>query len=210
MTRLALGVLVSGSGTNLQAILDAVSDGRVDADVRVVVSNKPGVRALARAEAAGVPALCLSHRDYADREAFDAALVEVLRSHGVDWVVLAGFMRVLTRTFLDAFPLRVLNIHPALLPAFPGVHAQAQALAHGVKVTGCTVHLVDHGVDTGPIIAQRAVAVLPSDDVASLTERILAQEHDLLVRVLAAVAAGELVITSDESTGRLRAEAGVR
>jgi phosphoribosylglycinamide formyltransferase-1 len=191
---LKLGVLVSGTGTNLQAILDAIASGRLAAEVRVVVSNKAGVAALERAEGAGVPARVVSHRDFPSREAFDAALVEVLRGAGVQWVVLAGFMRVLTRTFLDAFPWRVVNIHPALLPSFPGVDAQRQAFEYGVKVTGCTVHLVDEGTDTGPIIAQRAVSVLDGDDIERLRQRLLEVEHALLVEVLSRIARGELQV----------------
>jgi phosphoribosylglycinamide formyltransferase-1 len=185
---LDLGVLVSGSGTNLQAILDAVAEGRLDARVHVVVSNKPGVPALDRAQRAGVPAVVVPHRDFSSREEFDRKLVEVLRAAGVKLVVLAGFMRVLTPVFLQAFAGRVINIHPSLLPAFPGVGAQGQALAHGVKVTGCTVHYVDAGVDTGPIIAQRAVPVLDGDTVESLTARLLEQEHALMVEALNRIA----------------------
>jgi len=201
---LDLGVLVSGSGTNLQAILDAVADGRLDASVRLVVSNKADARALERAAKAGVPTRVLGHRDYPSREAFDAELVRVLKDTGVGLVVLAGFMRLLTPTFLRAFPGRIVNIHPALLPAFPGVHAQEQALRYGVKVTGCTVHFVDEGVDTGPIIAQRSVPVDDDDDVATLTARILEQEHQLLVEVLQAIAAGRVELVEEEGGGRSR------
>lgn len=181
---LALGILVSGSGTNLQAVLDATESGRLDARVRLVVSNRPGVLALERAERAGVPTHCLPHQEFASRDAFDDALVGVLRESGAEWIVLAGFMRLLTPRFLRAFEGRVVNIHPSLLPAFPGTRAQEQALHYGVKTTGCTVHFVDDGVDTGPIIGQRAVPVLDDDTVATLTERILVEEHALLVDVL--------------------------
>ncbi|MEJ7732814.1 MAG: phosphoribosylglycinamide formyltransferase [Polyangiaceae bacterium] len=204
MASLDLGVLVSGSGTNLQAILDAVQGGRLDARVRVVVSNRSEAQGLARAAAAGVPTRVVSHRDYPDRPSFDRALVGVLRDAGVRWVVLAGFMRIVTAELLDAFPQRVINIHPSLLPAFPGVDAQAQALAYGVRVTGCTVHLVDAGTDTGPIIGQRAVPVLDGDDRAALASRILEQEHALLVEVLQGVAAGRLRVEHGEG-GRARA-----
>jgi phosphoribosylglycinamide formyltransferase-1 len=189
---LALGVLVSGNGTNLQAILDAVAAGSLDADVRVVISNQPDARALERARAAGVPALSLPHRKFSSREAFDFALVEALRQQGVEWVVLAGFMRLLTPAFLQAFPERVLNIHPSLLPAFPGTHAIRDALDYGVCVTGCTVHLVDEGVDSGPILAQCAVNVLETDDEASLAERLHRAEHELYVEVLQRLASGQL------------------
>lgn len=191
---LDLGVLISGRGSNLQAILDAIAEGRLDARVRVVISNRASALGLERAKQAGVPTRVLSHKDYADRQAFDAALVEALREAGASWVVLAGFMRIITSVLLDAFPNRVINIHPSLLPAFPGVSAQAQALAHGVKISGCTVHLVDPGTDTGPILAQAAVPVVETDTEESLSERILAREHDLLVHVLSAIAAEKLVV----------------
>jgi phosphoribosylglycinamide formyltransferase-1 len=187
-----LGVLVSGNGTNLQAILDAIAGGRLDARVRLVISNKPGVGALERAARAGVPSRVIAHRDHPSREAFDRELVAALNEAGVQWIVLAGFMRVLTPVFLDAFKGRIVNIHPALLPSFPGVNAQRQALEHGVKVSGCTVHFVDAGVDTGRIIAQRAVPVLDTDDEPSLSERIHAAEHELLVSVLVDIAAGKV------------------
>jgi len=201
----SLGVLVSGTGTNLQAILDAIERGELDARVRLVISNKPGVLALERAARASVPTLCLSHKDYATREAFDEALVAALREASVEWVVLAGFMRLLTKKLLSAFEHRVLNVHPSLLPAFPGVDAQEQALAYGVKIAGCTIHLVDEGTDTGPIIAQRAVPVLDSDDAASLRARILESEHALLVEVLRAVAENRLEISADAEGSRTRA-----
>ena len=186
------GVLVSGNGTNLQAILDAVAQGRLEARVGIVISNKADVPALERARRAGVPSVVISHQGQPSREAFDAELVRALRGAGVDWVVLAGFMRLLTPVFLQAYAGRVVNVHPALLPAFPGVNAQRQALEHGVKISGCTVHFVDTGVDTGPIIAQRAVPVLPGDNEASLSDRIHAVEHELLVEVLSDIARGQL------------------
>ncbi len=199
-----LGVLVSGTGSNLQAILDAAASGRLDATIRVVISNKPGAPALDRAARAGVPVATISHRDYPSREAFDAAIVERLRESSVEWVALAGFMRLLTRTLLDAFPRRIVNIHPALLPAFPGVDAQQQAFDYGVKITGCTVHLVDEGTDTGPIIAQRAVPILNGDDIQALRHRILEQEHELYVEVLQAIAEGRLVVEPGEPGKRTR------
>jgi phosphoribosylglycinamide formyltransferase 1 len=190
-----LGVLISGRGSNLGAILDAIAERRLEADVRLVISNKPDAAGLARAKAAGVAALVLAHRDFPDRMSFDAALVAALRAASVEWIVLAGFMRLLTPVMLDAFPSRVVNIHPSLLPAFPGVDAQGQALAYGARITGCTVHLVDAGTDTGPIIAQAAVPVLADDDHDRLAARILAREHDLLVRVLGWIAGEKLSIT---------------
>lgn len=196
-----LGVLVSGGGSNLGAILAAIASGELDAEVAVVISNKAGVRALERAAEAGVPTEVLSHRDHASREAYDRALAERLRAAGVEWIVLAGFMRIVTSELLDVFPDRVLNIHPALLPAFPGVDAQAQALAYGVRITGCTVHLVDAGVDTGPIVAQAAVPVLPGDDRERLAARILTEEHRLYVEVLRAIAAGRLCVEPATAEG---------
>lgn len=183
-------VLVSGGGTNLQALIDARDD--LGAELRVVLSNRADAFALERARRAGIEAMCLSHKDFATREDFDGALRDALLARGVELVVLAGFMRVLTPVFLDAFPDRVINVHPALLPAFPGVDAQAQALAYGAKITGCTVHLVDAGVDTGPILAQAAVVVRDDDTVETLRARILAEEHRLLPAAVRDVAAGRV------------------
>jgi len=190
---LNLGVLVSGVGSNLQAILDAIGAGRLSARVKVVIANRPGAQALERARAAGVSALTIPHKDFPSREAFDRALVGALREAEVNWIVLAGFMRVLTPEFLSAFPGRVINIHPSLLPAFPGVDAAKQAFEYGVKLTGCSVHFVDHGVDSGKIIAQRAVPIEVGDDLSSLGARIHSAEHGLLVDVLREIAAGRVV-----------------
>jgi phosphoribosylglycinamide formyltransferase-1 len=201
---ITLGVLVSGSGTNLQAILDATALRKLDARVAVVVSNKAGAGGIDRATRAGVATRVIDHKAYAGREAFDAAVVRVLREHGVEWVVLAGFMRIVTPVLLDAFPMRVVNVHPALLPAFPGVDAQKQALEYGVGVTGCTVHFVDAGTDTGPIIAQRAVPVLPGDDVETLRARVLVEEHALLPEVLAWIAEGRVRVVRGEGDRRAR------
>lgn len=194
MAVIALGVLVSGGGTNLQAILDAIDRKALDARVCVVLSNVAGAKALARAESAGVPTAVIDHRAHADRASFDAELVRVLREHGAEYVVLAGFMRLLTPTLLDAFPMRVVNVHPALLPSFPGVDAQAQAVGYGVRVSGCTVHFVDAGTDTGPIVAQAVVPVLDGDDDASLRARILEKEHALLPMVLQWCAEGRVQV----------------
>jgi phosphoribosylglycinamide formyltransferase 1 len=199
---IALGVLVSGEGTNLQAILQAIEGRTLDARVGVVVSNVVGAGALSRARAAHVDTLVIEHRLFADRRAFDAAVVEGLRSHGVEVVVLAGFMRLVTDVLLDAFPWRVVNVHPALLPAFPGVHAPKQALDYGVSITGCTVHFVDCGTDTGPIIAQAAVPVLHDDDETSLRKRIQAREHQLLPRVLQWMAEGRVAVSAAVAPGQ--------
>jgi len=179
-----LAVLVSGAGTNLQATLDAVRSGRLGAEVVTVVSNRAAAPALERARAAGVEAIVIGHTGFSSREAYDAAMVEHLRARGVELVVLAGFMRIVTPVLLEAFPDRVVNVHPSLLPAFPGLDAQRQALEAGVAVSGCTVHLVDGGTDTGPILAQAAVPVREGDDVEALRARILAEEHRLLPEVL--------------------------
>jgi phosphoribosylglycinamide formyltransferase-1 len=190
-----VAVLVSGRGSNLQALLDAEARGELaPAEIALVLSNQPNAAALERARGAGKTTLVLDHRDFAGREEFDQAMLERLAEHRVDAVVLAGFMRILSSRFIDAFPRRIINTHPSLLPAFPGLHAARQAIAHGVKVTGCTIHFVDGGVDTGPIIAQACVPVLDSDsdDAAALHERIRAREHELLPRAVAELARGEL------------------
>lgn len=201
---LKLGVLISGRGSNLQAILDAIADGRLAAEVTLVLSNRQKAQGLERAASAGVPTKVIRHRDHDERETFDAAMVDALTAAGVDWVVLAGFMRIVTPVFLRAFPCRVINIHPSLLPAFAGVDAQQQALDYGVRVSGCTVHLVDEGVDAGPIVAQAVVPVLPSDDRDALARRILEREHDLLVRALGWIAEGRLAVQPAEAGGRPR------
>jgi phosphoribosylglycinamide formyltransferase 1 len=196
-----LGVLISGRGSNLAAVLAAIEAGALPARVALVISNKPGAAGLARAAAAGVATRVVAHGDYPDRASFDAALVDALRRAAVDVVVLAGFMRLLTPVFLDAFPNRVVNIHPALLPAFPGVDAQAQALAYGARITGCTVHFVDAGTDTGPVIAQAAVPILEGDDRDALAARILPREHELLVRALGWIAAGKVLVVPPAAAG---------
>lgn len=183
-------VLASGSGTLLQALIDATRTGALDVDIIAVGSDVPGVMALARAEDAGIPVFVQEPMAYATRDDWNAALTERVAAFDPDWVVSAGFMRILGAEFVDAFAGRILNTHPALLPSFPGAHAVRDALSHGVTVTGCTVHLVDHGVDTGPIIAQRAVEVLPDDDEATLHERIKVVERELLVQTLADLTGG--------------------
>lgn len=174
-----LGVLISGRGSNLQAILDAIAEGRLDARVGVVVSNQADAQGLERAEKAGVPTAVVSHKDYDSREAFDEAVLAQLKNHDVDIVCLAGFMRILSSVLVRAFPSRILNIHPSLLPAFLGLHAQRQAVEHGAKVSGCTVHLVDEELDHGPILLQVSVPVEERDSEESLSARILEQEHKL-------------------------------
>lgn len=179
-----LVLLASGSGTLLQSVIDAIGAGSLDATIAAVGSDAPGVLALTRAEDAGIPVFVQEPMAYASRADWNLALRERVAAFRPDWVVSAGFMRILGPAFVDAFPGRIINTHPALLPSFPGAHAVRDALRHGVKVTGCTVHRIDHGVDTGPILAQRAVEVLPDDDEASLHERIKVVERDLLVQTL--------------------------
>lgn len=171
-----LGILLSGRGSNFEAIARNVLSGSIAARIAIVISNRQDAPGLERARTLGIEARCLPSKGK-DREAYDRELVALLQSFGVDIICLAGFMRVLSPYFIRAFPARILNIHPALLPAFPGLDAQKQALDYGVKFTGCTVHLVDEGVDTGPIICQAVVPVLDGDTVESLSARVLKEEH---------------------------------
>lgn len=189
---LALGVLLSGSGTNLQALIDAIAAGRLQARIAVVISNVADAGGVERARSHGVTVVALPHGDAPTREAYDARLVEVLRAHGVELVVLAGFMRLVTPVLLAAYPLRVVNVHPALLPAFPGLHAERQALAHGARLTGVTVHFVDEETDHGPIIAQAAVPILPGDTEERLHARIQRQEHRLYPFAIQLLAEGRV------------------
>ena len=172
-----LGVLISGRGSNLQSLIDAVASGQLNASLSIVISNRDDAQGLERAGRAGIEAITLSHRGWPSREEYDRALVRELQQRHVDLVCLAGFMRVLGPAFVDAFPNRVLNIHPSLMPSFPGVDPQRQALEHGVKVAGVTVHLVTSELDNGPIVVQRTVPVLDDDNVETLSARILAEEH---------------------------------
>jgi phosphoribosylglycinamide formyltransferase-1 len=180
-----LVVLASGAGTLLQSLIAATQSGSLDAEVVAVGSDDPTAQALARARASGIPTFSVALVDHPSREAWNDALAEQVASFSPDWIVSAGFMRILGPGFVDAFRGRIVNTHPALLPSFPGAHAVRDALAHGVKVTGCTVHLVDDGVDTGPILAQRALAILPGEDEAALHERIKELERPLLAQTLA-------------------------
>jgi phosphoribosylglycinamide formyltransferase-1 len=188
---MVLGVLISGRGSNLQAIIEAIEDGRLDARIAVVVSNRADAAGLDRAELAGLETIVMPHRGYADRADYDRDLAAVLKARGVEVVCLAGFMRLLGPAFLDAFPNAVLNIHPSLLPAFPGLDAQRQAFEHGVKVAGATVHLVTPELDAGPIVAQEAIQVLATDTAETLAARILEVEHRLYPAALARVASGD-------------------
>ena len=196
--RLSLGVLVSGRGTNLQAILDQCEEGVLAAEVKVVISNRPGVMALARASAKGVPSLVIEPRDFGKwpdcKERYEEKIVQELKSCGVDLVVLAGYDRLVGETLLNAYPMRVINIHPALLPSFPGLNAQKQALEYGVKVSGATVFFVDLSVDGGPIILQDTCKVMDDDTVESLSDRILEIEHRILPRAISLIAEDRLRI----------------
>ncbi|HVC32092.1 MAG TPA: phosphoribosylglycinamide formyltransferase [Chloroflexota bacterium] len=195
-----LGVLASGRGTNLQALLDAASARRIPAEIVAVASNRHGALALDRARRAGVPASVFQRTEFPARAAQEQAVVDFLRQHGVELVVLAGYVPVLGATLLDSFHHRVVNIHPSLLPAFgKTLHAQADALRHGVKITGCTVHFVTSQVDGGPIILQRAVPVLEGDTEESLSARILEQEHQALPEAIGLIAAGRVVIDGDRT-----------
>jgi phosphoribosylglycinamide formyltransferase-1 len=192
MKKLRIGVLVSGRGSNLQAIIDAIEEGKLSASVVVVISDTPGVFALERAQKHGIPTLVVERGQYTSREAFEKALAAALEQHEVHVVALAGFMRLLSRQLIARYPQRIVNIHPALLPSFPGLHAQAQALAYGAKVSGCTVHFVDEGMDTGPVIVQEAVEVWENDTEESLSARILAAEHRSYPKALQLIAEGRV------------------
>ena len=185
-----LGVLISGRGSNLQAIIDAIGAGRLPATIALVISNRADAGGLERARAAGIKTAVLPHKHWPTREEYDRALAATLLEHRVNLVCLAGFMRLLSPAFIDAFPDRILNIHPSLLPAFPGVDAQKQAIEHGVKVSGATVHFVTADLDAGPIVLQAAVPVMPRDTADTLAARILEEEHRLYPEAIKRVLAG--------------------
>ena len=200
MSRTRLVVLISGTGTLLQSLLDAAADPHYPAEVVSVIADTAGAAGLARARAAGIPAAAVTLADHRDRAAWDVALRDAIESFEPDWVVSAGFMRLLGPEVLSSYPLQVLNTHPALLPSFPGAHAVRDALAHGVRVTGSTIHLVDEGVDTGPIVDQRPVMVEPDDDEASLHERIKVVERALLVDVVRRLATHNVHVSGRKVT----------
>lgn len=185
---LQLGVMASGSGTNFEAIAQAITVGQLHAQVRVVIYNNPGAKVAARAERWGIPAVLINHREFTSREALDTAIVQTLRKYSVDWVIMAGWMRIVTSVLINAFPDRVINIHPSLLPSFKGAHAIEQAFKAEVKITGCTVHLVRLEVDSGPILMQAAVPILPDDTVETLQARIQVQEHRIFPIAIAIAA----------------------
>ena len=184
MRKKVLGILVSGRGSNLQAFVDAINSDRLVANIGVVIADNPEANALRRVAGLNIPTAVVERKKYATKQAFEAAIIEQLDLHHVELVLLAGFMRILSPQFINRFPARIMNIHPALLPAFPGLDAQQQALDYGVKVSGATVHFVDEGMDSGPIILQEAVPVEEDDTVATLSERILHLEHRLYVRAV--------------------------
>jgi phosphoribosylglycinamide formyltransferase 1 len=192
--RKRVGILISGRGTNMVALVQAMRDGRIDADPAVVLSNVPGAAGLARAASLGVPTVVVDHKVVKPREAHEREVVRVLREHEVDLVCLAGYMRLLSPWIVGEFRRRILNVHPALLPAFPGLDAQRQAIEHGAKVSGCTVHFVDEECDHGPIVIQAAVPVLEDDDEDALSARILEQEHRIYAEAVALFCAGRLSI----------------
>ena len=185
-----IAILISGRGSNLQAIIDAIANGRLEATIAIVISNRSDAQGLIRAREAGIEALCLIPRDHPSRDLYDRAIVDVLRARDVDLICLAGFMRLVGHPLLEAFPNRILNIHPSLLPAFPGLDAQRQALEHGVRITGATVHLVTSELDSGPIVLQAAVPVPDDDTVDTLSARILIEEHRIYPEAIRIVLEG--------------------
>jgi phosphoribosylglycinamide formyltransferase-1 len=193
--KVPIGVLVSGSGSNLQSLIDHIDQGLLDAEIRIVVSNNPEAFAIERCRKHGIPFATLDHRAFSSRETFDQRMIELLKAAGVELVVMAGFMRILSSVFFKAFPMRIMNIHPALLPAFPGTHVQKKALDYGVKFSGCTVHFADEGVDSGPIILQAVVPVFDDDDAESLAARILKEEHKIYPAAVQYFAEGRIEIT---------------
>lgn len=194
MSALTIGVLASGRGSNLQAILDAIDQGRLKARVAVVISDNSRALALERARGRGIPAHFVDLGAHPDKEPYEREIVSLLQRYGVELVCLAGYMRIVGPAVLEAFPNRILNIHPTLLPAFPGLHAHRQVLEYGVRFSGCTVHFVDHGVDTGPIILQAVVPVYQEDTEETLAARVLAQEHRIYPEAIRLYIEGRLLI----------------
>jgi len=192
--RLQLAILASGRGSNFDALYQAMERGELDADIKVLISDRETAPALEKAKNRNIDAVFIDPRSYESRDEYEADLVQVLNAHQVTLVALAGYMRLVGKVLLDAFPNRVINIHPALLPSFPGLHAQQQAVDYGVKFSGCTVHIVDQGMDTGPIIMQTAVPVLSDDNGDTLADRILLEEHKIYWRSLQLLAQGRVYI----------------
>lgn len=191
---LKLGVLISGSGSNLQSIIDNIEKGSLKAVIKILISNKPDAFGITRAKKHGIPFVVLKNGDFKSKEDFDSELIKILKDNSVDLVVLAGFMRIISPAFLKAFEQKIMNIHPALLPSFPGLHGQKQAFDYGVKFSGCTVHFVNEGVDTGPIIIQSVVPVLDDDTEETLAARILKEEHKIYPQAIQLFADGKIEI----------------
>ncbi|XZO04232.1 MAG: phosphoribosylglycinamide formyltransferase [Microcoleus sp.] len=184
---LKLGILASGSGSNFEVIAQAIQKQQLNAQVQVLIYNNPGAKAAVRSEKYGIPSILLNHRDYKKRAELDTEIVKIFQKHDVQWVIMAGWMRIVTQVLLDAFPEKVINIHPSLLPSFPGINAVEQALAAQVKITGCTVHIAHLEVDSGPIIMQAAVPIFPDDTAETLHARIQVQEHKIMVGAIALI-----------------------
>jgi phosphoribosylglycinamide formyltransferase 1 len=199
---ITLAVLVSGNGSNLQAIIDRIEAGEINARIACVISNSPDAFALQRAAGRGITTIIHENRLYSDRRDYDAVLVGILKRHKVELIVMAGFMRILSDVMISAFPNAIINIHPSLLPAFPGLNAQKKALDYGVRFSGCTVHFVDNGTDSGPIILQAVVPVMQNDTVAHLSERILKEEHEIYPEVIRLFADGRISIQGRRVTVR--------
>jgi phosphoribosylglycinamide formyltransferase 1 len=194
LNQIAIGVLVSGSGSNLQSIIRHIEDGTLDAEIKVVISNNPDAHALQRCSKHRIPAVVVDHREFDSRENFDRKMIAILKSADVKLVVMAGFMRILSPEFFRTFPLRIMNIHPALLPSFPGTNVQQKAVEYGVKFSGCTVHFADEGVDSGPIIIQAVVPVYEDDTTDTLAARILVEEHRIYPQAIQYYAEGRIEI----------------
>ena len=189
-----IGILVSGRGTNLQAIIEAIEEGKIAGEIKVVISDNPDAYALKRAQQYHIDTLYINFKEFKNRENYDKEIIKTLKEKKIDLVVLAGYMRILSSYFIRAYQNKIMNIHPALLPSFPGLHAQKQAIEDGVKVSGCTVHFVDEGVDSGPIILQKAVEVSDDDTEESLTEKILQEEHLIYPQAIQLFSEGRLII----------------
>ncbi|WP_392533447.1 phosphoribosylglycinamide formyltransferase [Nostoc sp. C117] len=194
---LKLGIMASGNGSNFDVVAQAIADGQLNAQIQVLIYNNPSAKAAVRAANRGVETVLLNHRDYKSRENFDEKIVQTLRQYNVEWVIMAGWMRLLTSVFIDAFPNRIINIHPSLLPSFKGIHAVEQALASGVTITGCTVHIACLEMDSGPILMQAAVPILPDDTPETLHARIQIQEHRILPTAIALAVYTNLLMTDD-------------
>jgi phosphoribosylglycinamide formyltransferase-1 len=193
---LKLGILASGSGSNFEAIAEAINNQKLNAQIQVMIYNNPEAKVIFRAEKWGIPSVFLNHREYKTREKFDSQILKTLQEYDVEWVIMAGWMRIVTKILIDAFPNQIINIHPSLLPSFKGINAVEQALKAGVKITGCTVHLVDVEVDNGPILMQAAVPIFIDDTPETIHERIQVQEHKIIVAAIALAASKKQVLSS--------------